>query len=209
MMRGGVAVTGILLLTVFGLVIAMAVPAVARKWTSKDGRFSTEAELVEVADGKVILHKESGETVTVPLDRLSMADRRYVASVKKKLAEKNKSAQAKRPAVSFVNEVQPFLTTYCVECHNQGLARDGYKVISYETLTDPGKKGPLVVPGNADESRLSQTIRGRGEYMPPARHPQPSKEEIAMIVAWVEAGAPNDNVEDAKAKRRTKTKPRR
>ena len=98
MMRGGVAVTGIVLLTVFALVIAMAVPAVARKWTSKDGRFSTEAELVEVADGKVKLQKESGETVTVPLERLSMADRRYVASMKNKLAEKKKSAQAESPA---------------------------------------------------------------------------------------------------------------
>lgn len=210
MMRGGVVVKGVLLPVVCGLVMAMAVPAAARKWTSKDGRFSTEAELIEVADGKVTLKKESGDTITVPLDRLSMADRRYVASMKNKLAEKNKAAEAKKPAISYVNQVQPFLVTYCVECHNQGLAKDGYKVTTYETLTDPGKKGPLVIPGKPDESRLSQTIRGRGEYMPPAGHPQPSKEEIAMIVAWVEAGAPNDNAEDAKPKPRSgRTKSRR
>ncbi len=176
----------ILLPIVFGLLAAMALPAAARKWTSQDGRFSTEAEVVEFADGKVKLKKPSGDTVTVPLQRLSQADRRYLASWKKKPAE------AKKIAISYVNEVQPFLVTYCSECHNQGLARDGYNVTTYDTLTQPGKKGPLVVPGNSAESRLTLTIRGKGEYMPPAGSPQPSREEIAKILAWVDGGAPND-----------------
>ena len=63
---------------IFSLLIATALPAETRKWTSKDGLYSTEAELVERDNAKVTLKKRSGETVTVPLERLSEADRRYL-----------------------------------------------------------------------------------------------------------------------------------
>jgi len=38
------------------------------------GKFSVEAELIKVADGKVELKKADGTLIAVPLDRLSTAD---------------------------------------------------------------------------------------------------------------------------------------
>jgi len=52
--------------------------AEVRKWTARAGNFSTEAELVDVSGGNVVLKKRDGNTITVPLDRLSLADVRYV-----------------------------------------------------------------------------------------------------------------------------------
>ena len=64
-----------------GLLLASAYPASARKWTDKTGNFSVEADLVHVKDGKAILKKTDGKVIAVPLDRLSAADRRYLATL--------------------------------------------------------------------------------------------------------------------------------
>jgi hypothetical protein len=60
----------------FGLA-ASCLPAVARTWQSKDGRFSIEAELTAVNDGKAQLKKADGKTLAVPLDSLAPGDRDY------------------------------------------------------------------------------------------------------------------------------------
>jgi mono/diheme cytochrome c family protein len=195
----------VLLATVFGLIVAMALPAAARKWTSKDGRFSTEAELVEFDDPNVTLQKPSGKTVTMELDRLCQADRRFVRAWAKKHAASKKKAAGE---VSYVNDVQPFLVTYCSECHNQGKAAVGYDVTSYAALVGPGKKGPMVVPGKPGESRLILTRQGKGEFMPPAGSPQPTAEETAKIAAWIEAGAEDDTAGQGQQKPRSGKSPR-
>jgi hypothetical protein len=52
--------------------------AAARTWKSADGRFSTEAELIGLEDGKAQLKKTDGKVVQVPLRSLSAADQEYV-----------------------------------------------------------------------------------------------------------------------------------
>src|SRR5262245_37050398 len=59
-------------------VVSSIATAEVRKWTARAGDFSTEAELVDVSGGNVVLKKKDGNTITVPLDRLSLADVRYV-----------------------------------------------------------------------------------------------------------------------------------
>jgi hypothetical protein len=56
-----------------------AVPG-PRTWRSADGQYSVEATLVEVADDQVVLRREDGKTVKVPVSRLSDADREYLGS---------------------------------------------------------------------------------------------------------------------------------
>lgn len=50
-----------------------------RTWTDRSGQFRIEAELVEVGDGLVKLLAADGTPRSVPIARLSEADRRYVA----------------------------------------------------------------------------------------------------------------------------------
>ena len=49
-----------------------------RTWTDASGRFQIEAEMVEVKDGQMTLKKADGSTVTLPIDKLSEADRDYI-----------------------------------------------------------------------------------------------------------------------------------
>ncbi len=51
-----------------------------RDWVDDTGLFRTRGQLVTIFDGKVRILKETGRTTTVPLSRLSTADRQYVES---------------------------------------------------------------------------------------------------------------------------------
>ena len=55
-----------------------ALAAQTRTWTDSSGNFEIEAQLVEVSDGTAHLQKADGQIVTVPLDRLSAADRQFI-----------------------------------------------------------------------------------------------------------------------------------
>ena len=61
-------------LVLFPLLLLTATPVSARKWTSSDGKFSVEAELVEAKNGNVRLKRRDGKDITVPVSRLSKED---------------------------------------------------------------------------------------------------------------------------------------
>ncbi|WP_425396317.1 SHD1 domain-containing protein [Aeoliella sp.] len=65
-------------LTIAAILQTAAVRAEMRTWTDITGKFSVEAELVEVKDGKAVLKKTSGENVAVPIEKLSKADQEFL-----------------------------------------------------------------------------------------------------------------------------------
>ena len=65
-----------LLLSALALLAGMA-EAATRTWTSANGKFTVEAELVTVKDEKVELRKPNGDTLEVPLGKLCEADRQF------------------------------------------------------------------------------------------------------------------------------------
>ena len=52
--------------------------AATRTWTSRNGKFTTEAELLDFKDGNAQLKMADGEVIEVPLAALSEKDRQYV-----------------------------------------------------------------------------------------------------------------------------------
>jgi hypothetical protein len=48
-----------------------------RTWTDATGQFRIEARLIDVSDGVVNLEKADGETLKVPLEKLSAADQAH------------------------------------------------------------------------------------------------------------------------------------
>ncbi len=49
-----------------------------RSWTDVTGKFSVTAELVEVRGDKVVLRRQNGKRITVPLAKLSAKDRQFL-----------------------------------------------------------------------------------------------------------------------------------
>lgn len=190
------------------LALMAAGPAAwARKWTSSDGQFSTEAELVDYDDGQVTLRKDDGVTIVVPIAKLSGADRRYVIGQRKNFKAATKEEPKTGP--SYTVDIRPFLTTHCRECHNDKRAKDGYNVETFAKLTETGRKGAMVVPGKPEESLLVKLFQPGRKHMPPDDKPQPTADEMAKVTAWIMAGAEDDtavepppNVSPEKGKRR-------
>jgi len=52
---------------VAGLLLLATSSALARKWTDTTGKFSVEAEFVEIKGDKAVLKKSTGSVVTVPI----------------------------------------------------------------------------------------------------------------------------------------------
>ena len=66
-------------IVLLNLVTAVGSLASARTWTDKTGRFTVEAELAEVKDGKAFLKKADGPVIAVALEKLSTANQEYVS----------------------------------------------------------------------------------------------------------------------------------
>lgn len=153
-----------------------------RQWTSSDGKFTVEAELVEFAKGAVKLKKDNGNVITVPLQKLSLPDREFLTT-------------PKPTAPSYARDVRPFLDKYCLECHNEEDPKGAYDVSRYEMFHREGDNRPLVTPGKSDQSWLVLSMQGpeRRHPMPPKKSPQPTPDEVARVVAWIDAGAIDDS----------------
>lgn len=101
-------------------------------------------------------------------------------------------AAATRPparAASFARDVAPILDRWCVSCHSGSDADASLLLDSLAGVMRGGDAGPVVVPGDADDSLLVAKIEHRDRpTMPPRRRlPAPA---IALIRAWIAAGAP-------------------
>src|SRR5437588_11210659 len=99
------------------------------------------------------------------------------------------NAHAQQPP-SYAKQVRPLLARYCLECHNATKLEGGLNLESYKTLREGGGRGDVVVPGKAADSRLVLMVEGKLKpTMPPKKATPPKPEEIAILRAWVEAGA--------------------
>src|SRR5262245_25877442 len=97
------------------------------------------------------------------------------------------------PAPSYSKQIQPFFVRYCVECHNAKDPQGDLVLETHKGLMAGGLRGAAVVPGKPDLSRLVRMIEGKQKpFMPPAKAKQPPKEEVALVRAWVAAGARDD-----------------
>jgi hypothetical protein len=99
---------------------------------------------------------------------------------------------------SYSKDVQPFLKKYCVQCHMGDKPKGGVLLDSYEAMIKNTRK-KVLVPGKPQLSRLILSMEGRGEKrMPPRKEKtQPTVKEIAVVKAWVQAGAKNDSADAA------------
>lgn len=87
----------LLMLLLIAALFAPAAWAASRTWTSSNGRFTTEADLLGFKDGKVKLKKTDGTVIEVPLESLSDVDRRYVEERYPAAAAPDKDGAGRKP----------------------------------------------------------------------------------------------------------------
>lgn len=62
--------------------------------------------------------------------------------------------RAPRILPSFSRDIQPVLQGRCVACHSSAAAAGGLDLTDYEGVMDGSTFGPMVLPGNPDQSNL-------------------------------------------------------
>lgn len=78
----------------------------AREWTSADGKFKIEAELVEVKDGEAFLKRPDGSFVAVRIEKLSDRDRKFIESNTKSTARPANDSPSESEAVAPPGPIQ-------------------------------------------------------------------------------------------------------
>lgn len=87
--------------------------------------------------------------------------------------------------------IETILSVHCVECHGRNVRKGGLRLDDPPALAQGGDSGPLFVPGESGKSLLVRKITASdpADRMPPKGSPL-SVEDIARVVAWIDAGAP-------------------
>src|SRR5437899_6060628 len=104
-------------------------------------------------------------------------------------------AQAAEPASTNFSAVAAIFEKHCLDCHASEDPEARLVLENYETLLKGGESGPAIVAGHSSDSLLVKMIEGRLEkegkkkIMPPGKRKKLESDEIALIKAWVDAGA--------------------
>ncbi|MBT72475.1 MAG: hypothetical protein CMQ15_10645 [Gammaproteobacteria bacterium] len=88
----------------------------------------------------------------------------------------------------FSHEIRPIMERTCWNCHSDQIQSSGLDLSSRDAALAGGSRGPAIVPGNADESRLFRQISGlEGPLMPLGV--TLSDNEIEAVRTWINDGA--------------------
>jgi mono/diheme cytochrome c family protein len=91
--------------------------------------------------------------------------------------------------VNYQDHVLPIFEQHCAECHGAEDPEEGLELTRYRTALVGSMNGPVIEPGDPDNSYLVELIV-KGEM--PKRGDPLSPEQIDIITAWIEAGAPEN-----------------
>jgi len=100
---------------------------------------------------------------------------------------------ASAQTVAYSDDILPLLQARCHECHYGPERRGGLSMNSRESLLEGGEFGPVLVPGDSANSLLIELVSSDDpdERMPSRGDPL-SRQEIALLAAWIDAGLPWD-----------------
>jgi len=97
--------------------------------------------------------------------------------------------------ISFKGDVYPILKGYCASCHSppngEGFTASGLDLTTYQGVMKGTKYGPMIIPGDPENSNLMWLLDWRAS--PQLRMPHGAKQlppdERNTIRAWIREGA--------------------
>lgn len=102
---------------------------------------------------------------------------------------------AAKAGITYARDIQPLVEKSCVKCHSGDRPKAKYRVETLEGLIKGGGAGAAVTPGKIAESPLLHFAADLVPEMemPPVdkrdKFPALTKEQIALVRAWIEQGA--------------------
>jgi len=94
-----------------------------------------------------------------------------------------------RGEATFRADIYPVLKAKCLRCHNSRKKDGALDMSSLKAMLNGGNSGPPIIPGNAKKSLMVDIIFF-GEMPPKKVQPRMTNEELKLLEAWIDAGAP-------------------
>ncbi|MBK9138779.1 MAG: hypothetical protein IPM17_08465 [Verrucomicrobia bacterium] len=95
--------------------------------------------------------------------------------------------------VDFARDVRPILENACLRCHGPERPKSGYRLDNRADALKGGAIGTAIIPGDSSKSPLIHYVARLIEdlEMPPVGKGEPlTSEQVALLRAWVDQGAP-------------------
>lgn len=96
-------------------------------------------------------------------------------------------------ALIYEDVIKLILNNKCVSCHSPKKNKGELMLHNEKVILKGGENGEVLVMNNSIESELFRRMdlpKTDEDHMPPKDKTQPSKEEIKLIEAWIDAGHP-------------------
>ena len=96
-------------------------------------------------------------------------------------------------AMSALTQTHPalkLLENRCAGCHNSATRQSGLDLSTRDAAVRGGDRGPAIVPGRATESFLYKVLAHTEKPAMPKIGAKLSDVELALVAAWIDAGAP-------------------
>ncbi|MFP6825073.1 MAG: PSD1 and planctomycete cytochrome C domain-containing protein [Pseudohongiellaceae bacterium] len=103
------------------------------------------------------------------------------------LGMQSPGVQAQSPDV-FTHEIRPIMERTCWNCHSDQIQSSGLNLSTREGALQGGSRGPAIVPGRAEESRIYRQLTGIEGPLMPLGVPL-TADEIEAVRNWINAGA--------------------
>ena len=92
--------------------------------------------------------------------------------------------------IDFIRDVRPIFERSCYTCHGAEKQKSEYRLDVRDVALAGGELyAPSILPGNSDDSPLIQFVTGEGDLTMPPEGDGLSDREIAILRAWIDAGA--------------------
>ena len=98
------------------------------------------------------------------------------------------SPRAQEP-VSFTKDIKPILENSCWTCHSGATQASKLDLSTRERALVGGERGPAIVPGRADDSRLYRLVAGLEQPSMPFDGSTLTGAQIRSIKTWINEGA--------------------
>ena len=91
--------------------------------------------------------------------------------------------------VDYARDVRPILEKYCYDCHGPKQQFSGLRLDRKDSVQNGGFSGQIVIPGDAEGSRMFRMISGIDGMPMPIGDPKPTRADIDVIRRWIDQGA--------------------
>ena len=99
------------------------------------------------------------------------------------------AAGAQTESVTFTDHIRPIMERSCWNCHGEAARLSDLDLSTREGALAGGTKGPAIVPGRAEDSRLFRMVAGLDQPFMPMSGDLLTDAELAAVRTWIDEGA--------------------